>query len=191
MSKAEFLWSYLNCIRYIVYIVLCNLARMCARRASFAGDGEMFYSLLKAIGIDPESEDQFDIVGNLPEEIAVLILGYLPPASLASAMQVSRRWCGICHSDSRLRSTIKVHLRRERLGRVMPLGVSRALDNGNARSWRISGKEQIPVLPDSDLNSSHADTSSGSESSQSPLFLRQAKNYPESNSPPRKQGLRL
>lgn len=56
-----------------------------------------------------------DFVASLPVEIAELILLKLDPRSLLNAAGVSRKWMAVCSGSSRLRSTGRRHLRKEKL----------------------------------------------------------------------------
>ena len=52
------------------------------------------------------SDKLVDIVGELPEEIGIMILRMLDSRTLLSAAKVSKKWLNLCHSDSRLQERI-------------------------------------------------------------------------------------
>ncbi|XP_049782940.1 uncharacterized protein LOC126184556 [Schistocerca cancellata] len=52
------------------------------------------------------SVSKFDIVGNLPPEIGILIFRQLEKESLWAASRVSRRWAELCSSDKMLQQKL-------------------------------------------------------------------------------------
>nr|CAD7199042.1 unnamed protein product [Timema douglasi] len=107
---------------------------------------ESFSMLLRSIGVSPswkESDESVDILGSLPEEVAILILKCVDSNSLVSAALVCKKWRNICRSDTSLRIAIRRQLRRDRLG---PTALRTRDTNAQAtRVRRNSDKEQIPV----------------------------------------------
>lgn len=73
---------------------------------------ELFSNLMSALGI---SNRGVDIIGDLPVEVAELILQKLDPLSLMNAAKVSSKWMAICKGSSRLRKTARRFLRRKKV----------------------------------------------------------------------------
>ncbi|RZF47146.1 hypothetical protein LSTR_LSTR005224 [Laodelphax striatellus] len=60
----------------------------------------------------PIDNDNFDVVGQLPNEIGSKILRYLDEESLLQAASVSKRWNGLCRGDKKLRQRGRRYLRK-------------------------------------------------------------------------------
>ncbi|KAK6629528.1 hypothetical protein RUM43_003345 [Polyplax serrata] len=58
--------------------------------------------------------DNFDIIGSVPYEVAVIILRKLDPKSLLTAIRVSKRWLDIVKSDRVLSQTVRDEFARQR-----------------------------------------------------------------------------
>ncbi|XP_069683207.1 uncharacterized protein [Periplaneta americana] len=69
-------------------------------------------------------DERFDIVGNLPIEISVMILRNLDPRTLLSAAMVNKTWLNYCRADSTLRKRIKQQIAMERRERLRPFIVT-------------------------------------------------------------------
>lgn len=72
---------------------------------------EFFSNLLSALGVWNRG---MDIIGNLPVEVAVMILQKLDPVSLINAAKVSSKWMSICRGSARLRKSASQYLRRRK-----------------------------------------------------------------------------
>lgn len=72
---------------------------------------EFFSNLLSALGVWNRG---IDIIGNLPVEVAVMILQKLDPITLINAAKVSSKWMAICKSSARLRKSARQYLRRRK-----------------------------------------------------------------------------
>lgn len=70
---------------------------------------EFFSKLMSALGVWNRG---VDIVGNLPVEVAEMILHNLDPMSLMNAAKVSSKWMAVCKGSSRLRKTVRRYLQQ-------------------------------------------------------------------------------
>ncbi|EEB19567.1 hypothetical protein Phum_PHUM580360 [Pediculus humanus corporis] len=79
---------------------------------------EPFLTLFYTMGVSTMFfdmwNDNFDIIGNLPLEIASMILRKLDPKTLLTACKVSNKWLKIIKSDCVLRKTIREEILRQR-----------------------------------------------------------------------------
>ncbi|XP_069683206.1 uncharacterized protein [Periplaneta americana] len=81
--------------------------------------------LLYFFSSSPVLQDKrFDIVGNLPIEISVMILRNLDPRSLLSAAMVNKRLLSFCRADSTLCQRIKQQIVIERRESLNPFRVT-------------------------------------------------------------------
>lgn len=69
---------------------------------------EFFSNLMSTLGVWNRG---VDIVGNLPVEVAEMILQNLDPQSLMNAAKVSSKWLSVCKGSSRLRNSVRRYLR--------------------------------------------------------------------------------
>lgn len=81
---------------------------------------EFFSKLMSALGVWHRG---VDVVGNLPVEVAEIILQKLDPRSLLNAANVSQTWMSICKGSSRLRKSARSHLRKEKRRMIQDYGV--------------------------------------------------------------------
>lgn len=72
---------------------------------------EFFSNLMSALGIWNRG---VDIIGDLPVEVAEIILQKLDPLSLMNAAKVSSKWMSICKGSSRLRKSARRFLRKKK-----------------------------------------------------------------------------
>lgn len=72
---------------------------------------EFFSHLMSALGIWNRG---VDIIGDLPIEVAEIILQKLDSVSLMNAAKVSSKWMAICKGSSRLRKSARRFLRRKK-----------------------------------------------------------------------------
>lgn len=79
---------------------------------------DSFAKLMSSIGAN---SCEVDFMSSLPLEIAELILRKLDSSSLLNSALVSRKWMSVCKGDSRLRKTIRHHLRKKNLSRMRGL----------------------------------------------------------------------
>ncbi|XP_023724483.1 uncharacterized protein LOC111873767 [Cryptotermes secundus] len=96
------------------------------------------------------SDKLVDIVGELPEEIGIMIIRMLDSRTLLSAAVVSKKWRNLCHADSRLQKKIMQQIMFQGVAQYLnphKISIQRRDPNNYCPSSTMNGHHRMTVAP--------------------------------------------